>query len=89
MVLKIYFKTIFTLNSQLISVVLKIILKPYSLIVILKFYPKNIFGKCGFKIYLKTVFSKYGFRRENLVIRKEDSFNNNFLKNSIHFFKKK
>ena len=56
---------------------------------ILKFYPKNIFGKCGFKIYLKTVFSKYGFRRENLVIRKEDSFNNNFLKKSIHFLKKK
>ena len=73
MVLKIYFKTIFTLNSQLISVVLKN-------------YFKTIFGKCGFKIYLKTVFSKYGFRRENLVIRKEDSFNNNFLKKSIHFF---
>ena len=56
---------------------------------ILQFYPKNIFGKCGFKIYLKTVFSKYGFRRENLVIRKEDSFNNIFLKKSIHFVKKK
>ena len=62
MVLKIYFKTIFTLNSQLISVVLKI-------------YFKTIFTNCDFKIYLKTVFSKYGFRRENLVIRKEDSFN--------------
>ena len=55
---------------------------------ILKFYPKNIFGKCGFKIYLKTVFSKYGFRRENLVIRKEDSFNNIFFKN-LFIFKKK
>ena len=78
MVLKIYFKTIFTLNSQLISVVLKIYFKTIFTNCDFKFYPKNIFCKCGFKIYLKTVFNKYGFRRENLVIRKEDSFNNVF-----------
>ena len=56
---------------------------------ILKFYPKNIFGECDFKIYLKTIFNKYVFRRENLTVRKEDSFNNNFLKKFIQFFFRK
>ena len=57
---------------------------------ILKFYPKNIFGECGFKIYLKTIFNKYVFRCENLAIRKEDSFYTNFLKKFIqNFFRKR